>query len=213
VRPGPLLTIVGGTIVGVLVDAAPASASFIDIAGHDSGLQIQVSGGPGEANDIEITRMGTTYVITDSAGTTAGPGCSGGGTTVTCPDPTGSIVRVVANSADGDDILVLAAALPGFLIGGPGADRVTGGPARDRLVGVGDADVLIGADGPDRLYGGNQGDTLIGGSGQDRLFGEQGSDRFRAKDGDRDVVDGGASKDKARADRKDRIRNVERVVL
>ncbi len=207
------VALVGGVASGVLVAASPASASFASIAAHDSGSQIQVSGEPGEANDIEITQTGATYVITDSAGITAGSGCSGGGTMVTCPDPSGAIVRVVANGADGPDIVVLGAGIPGLLIGGPGADRVTGGPAGDTLSGVGDADVLIGGDGPDRLLGGNRGDSLVGGSGEDRLLGEQGPDRLRARDGERDVVDGGASRDRATADRKDRIRDVEQVIL
>jgi len=206
--------IVCGGIVVILAAAGPASASLVSIGSHDSGTQVQVSGGPGETNLIEISRMGAVYVITDNAGVTPGPGCSGGGTTVTCPDPTGSVVRVVANTADGFDALVLNAPIPGLLIGGPDSDRITGGPLADRLLGVGGQDLLDGGDGADRFGAGAGSDVLVGGAGEDRLFGEQGADRLRAKDGQRDVASGGPGRDRATVDGKDRVKNdVERVIV
>lgn len=196
----------------VVVTATPASAGFVGIFPHGAGSQLQVTGGP-EANRIEVTRNGTTYVVTDTAGTlTAGQGCSGGGTTVTCPDPTDSVVRVVADAADGFDSLVLGASIPGLLNGGPDSDRITGGPLADRLIGGGGQDLLIGGDGDDRLFGGGREDQLVGAAGRDRFFGEQGADRLRAKDGQRDVVSGGPARDRATVDGKDRVKNdVEQV--
>ena len=66
--------IVGGGVVAALLAAGPASASFVSIGSRDSGTQVQVSGGPGEANDIEISKMGAAYVITDDAGVAASSG-------------------------------------------------------------------------------------------------------------------------------------------
>lgn len=207
------LAVVGTVASGLLLAATPAFASFVSIGPHGPGSQLEVSGGA-EANDLEITRNGATFVVTDSAGMlTPGPGCSGGGTMVTCPDPSGSVARVVASGDFGDDVVVLAIALPSLIIGGPGADRLTGGPAKDRMDGSGDADRVMGGDGPDVIRGGTGGDSLVGGTGADRLFGEQGPDGLRARDGRKDLVDGGPARDRARADRKDRLRDVERVVF
>jgi Ca2+-binding RTX toxin-like protein len=212
-RPRRLLTIMGVVTSGVLVTATPAAAAtLVSIGPHGTGSQLQVSG-DATPNNISITKSGATYLVTDTAGVTPGPGCSGGGTTVACPDPSGSVVRVVANGWEGPDTLVLSAPIPGALNGGPQTDRITGGPAADRLIGVGDADVLRGGDGPDRFNGGSGGDTLVGGAGKDRLFGDQGDDRLRAKDGQRDVVGGGPGRDRAITDAKDRVKNdVEQVV-
>jgi Ca2+-binding RTX toxin-like protein len=196
---------------GIFMAATPASAGFVAISSHGTGTQLQVGGGA-EANDIEITRNGATYVVTDGAGTlTAGQGCSGGGTMATCPDPSGSVVRVIASTDALNDVVRLNADIPGVLIGGPGPDTLFGGPAKDRIGGGGDADRLVGGDSPDRLDGGNKDDTLVGGAGKDRLFGDNGSDRLKARDGQRDLVDGGRGRDRARVDAKDRVRGVEQV--
>lgn len=203
-----------GAIVSlaVLGAASPASASLASIGPRNSGTQVQVSGHPGESNDIEVTLVGTTFMITDTAGIIAGPGCSGGGTVVSCPDPMGTVVRVLVAPADGPDRVVLDVATPGLLIGGPGPDRLFGGPGPDRIIGKGDADRLFGEAGDDRLVGDAHGDMLNGGGGQDRLRGEQGPDRLRAKDGERDSVNGGPGRDRARIDPTDRVRGVEQIV-
>jgi len=204
----------GGVLVTAVLGAAgPAFASFASIGPRDSGSQVQVNGHPGEANDIEVTLVGTTYMITDTAGIIAGPGCSGGGTVVSCPDPMGTVVRVLVAPADGPDRVVLDVATPGLLIGGPGPDRLVGGSGRDRIIGKGDADRLFGRDGDDRLIGDAGGDVLNGGAGEDHLRGEQGPDRFMAKDGERDSVNGGPGRDRARVDPKDRVRGVEQVIV
>ncbi len=186
-------------------------ASLASIGPRDSGTQLQVSGHPGEANDIEVTKVGNAYMITDTAGIVAGPGCSGGGTVVTCPDPMGTTVRVLVAPADGADRVVIDLALPSLLNGGPGRDRLIGGSLRDRIIGKGDADRLFGRAGNDRLTGDARGDVLTGGSGEDRLQGDQGPDRLRARDGRQDSVNGGAGSDRARVDGKDRVRNVEQL--
>jgi Ca2+-binding RTX toxin-like protein len=212
-RPSRLLTNIGLMTSVLLTIATPAAAaSMVSIGPHGTGSQLQVSG-DATSNDITVTRSGTTYMVTDPAGVTPGPGCSGGGTTATCPDPSGSVVRVVVSGWEGSDTLVLSAVIPGVLNGGPQADTITGGPAADTLFGVGDADVLMGGDGSDTIRAGSGGDSLIGGAGNDRLFGDRGPDRIWARDGERDVVGGGPGRDRAAADRKDRVKNdVERIV-
>jgi Ca2+-binding RTX toxin-like protein len=196
------------TVVGT---AHPALASFASVGPRNSGTQVQVNGHPGEANDIEVSLVGNTYMITDTAGISAGPGCSGGGTVVSCPDPMGTVVRVVVAPADGADRVTIDLSQPSFMNGGPGRDRLIGGSGPDRIIGKGDVDRLSGLGGNDRLVGDARGDVLTGGPGQDRLRGTQGPDLFRAKDGQRDSVNGGAGKDRARVDPKDRVRDVEQL--
>jgi RTX calcium-binding nonapeptide repeat (4 copies) len=97
------------------------------------------------------------------------------------------------------------------LVGGPLADRLYGRGGNDLLRGRAGNDRLEGGVGHDRLFGDNGADLLIGGLGRDRLVGGKGGDRFRARDGERDVIDCGAGLDRVLADRRDRIsRNCER---
>ena len=97
-----------------------------------------------------------------------------------------------------------------FLNGGPGSDVLRGGKRRDLARGRGGSDAFFGGAGRDRLSGGSGHDRLIGGNGADRLLGGKGRDTLRARDGQRDVVDGGRWHDRARVDPAlDRIRNVE----
>jgi Ca2+-binding RTX toxin-like protein len=199
---------IGGAVVGA---ASPAMASFASVGPRDSGTQVQVSGNPGEANDIEVTLAGNAYMITDTVGIVAGPGCSGGGTVVSCPDPMGTTLRVVVAPADGADRVAIDLTLPSLVNGGPGPDRLIGGSGPDRIIGKGDADRLSGLAGNDRLIGDARGDVITGGPGRDRLRGAQGPDRIRARDGRRDRVNGGAGKDRAGVDSKDVVRDVEQL--
>jgi Ca2+-binding RTX toxin-like protein len=113
--------------------------------------------------------------------------------------------------------------------GTPGADTLTGTSDHDLIFGLGGNDVLrgrgghdclIGGPGRDRLYGEGGADRLTGGAGADRLVGAGGVDRFDAgsgndfvdaKDGHRELVSCGRGKDRARVDRRDRVRGCERV--
>jgi Ca2+-binding RTX toxin-like protein len=76
--------------------------------------------------------------------------------------------------------------------GGSGNDRAIGGPGRDFI--AGDA-------GNDALYGQGGADRLFGGKGRDRLDGGKG----------RDQVTGGSGRDRAKIDRNDRVRSVEKA--
>jgi Tol biopolymer transport system component len=118
------------------------------------------------------------------------------------------------------------------LSGGSGRDRQSGGSGNDRLSGGGGRDRLSGGSGKDRLsgdaardtiFGGSGNDTLLGGSGNDRIsvgggrnraFGGAGNDRINSVNGRRDRVNcGSGRRDVARADKKDRVRGCERVVI
>ena len=127
-----------------------------------------------------------------------------------------------------------------ILLGGADGDRIGGGPGRDRLHGErgndrlsGDAgnDVLLGGGGKDRIRAGggrdtahgNAGDDVIRGqSGADRLFGNGGRNRILGNAGrDRlvsalnrragDRLHGGSGTDRGTADRRDRVRSIERL--
>ena len=99
------------------------------------------------------------------------------------------------------------------LSGGPGSDVLRGGKRRDFARGQEGNDALFGDSGRDQLSGGSGHDRLIGGSGADRLFGGKGRDTLRARDGQRDLVNGGRWHDRARVDAAlDRIRNVETLL-
>ncbi len=92
---------------------------------------------------------------------------------------------------DGDDVLV----------GGAGADELVGGVGADRLEGGEGLDRLLGGPGADTLLGGSLGDILLGGAGKDVMLGGSGNDVLLARDGSRDVVDGGPGRNTARVDR------------
>ena len=88
-----------------------------------------------------------------------------------------------------------------LLRGGGGNDKLYGGPGNDKLYGNGGRDRLDGGGGNDMLNGGAGADTILGGAGADTLY---------ARDRTRDVVNGGAGRDRARIDRIDVRRSIER---
>jgi hypothetical protein len=126
--------------------------------------------------------------------------------------------RCTITGTDGDDVLV--GTPRGDVIcgrggddrvhGGGGGDVVDGGAGNDVLRGGAGNDRLLGRAGHDRLMGGSGRDTLFGGAGRDRLAGWGANDTLYTRDGARDFVAGGNGADRARADRGDRVRGVER---
>jgi Ca2+-binding RTX toxin-like protein len=102
----------------------------------------------------------------------------------------------------GDDVITGG---PGgdVLVGADGRDRLLGEAGGDRLEGGAANDALLGGGGGDRLLGHAGADTLTGGGGRDTMLGYAGNDTFYARDGVRDVVNGGAGTDRARLDRAD----------
>ena len=92
--------------------------------------------------------------------------------------------------SDGDDVIV----------GGVGRDELVGGVGGDRLEGGAGLDRLLGGPGGDVLMGGSLGDVLLGGAGRDTMRGGSGNDVLLARDGSRDVVDGGPGRNTGRID-------------
>jgi Ca2+-binding RTX toxin-like protein len=116
----------------------------------------------------------------------------------------------VVSGGDANDV-VTGGAGSDTLTGLAGDDRLDGGPSDDRLDGGSGDDVLRGGAGDDTLGGGDGNDKLIGGSGKNLLMGGAGNDRFVVRDGKRDRVDCGPGKDTVSADKRDVLRNCERV--
>jgi Ca2+-binding RTX toxin-like protein len=88
--------------------------------------------------------------------------------------------------------------------GSRGRDDLIGGAGNDRVRAGARSDLLRGERGEDKLVGGRGSDRLVGGTGDDQLF---------ARDGRRDVVNGGEGLDIARIDPVDRLRRVEALFL
>ena len=116
----------------------------------------------------------------------------------------------------------------GVLFWGPSWRPAAPLPSRTRpcaLLGTSRDDVLVGTARGELIYGrggndvirGRGGDDIIVGDvpfararGKDRLFGVPGRDFIDSYDGRRDLVDGGAGRDRGLSDRHDRLRSVER---
>jgi hemolysin type calcium-binding protein/WD40 repeat protein len=91
------------------------------------------------------------------------------------------------------------------------ADRLKGTAAAEIMRGGGGNDTISAGGGADSVYGDAGNDRLDGGSGRDKVFGGSGNDAIVAADGAVDRIDCGAGKDTIRADRKDVVRNCEKV--
>ncbi len=80
--------------------------------------------------------------------------------------------------------------------GDAGDDKLEGNAGDDILQGGEGNDVVSGGDGNDKLEGGAGADLLLDGAGRDTVSGGEGNDHIVvARDGDRDVYDGGAGTD------------------
>lgn len=85
------------------------------------------------------------------------------------------------------------------LNGTSGDDIICGFAGKDRINGRGGNDII---------FGGKGDDVVTGAAGKDSLYGNSGNDRIRARDGAKDLVDGGPGTDTATRDRIDRVRGV-----
>jgi Ca2+-binding RTX toxin-like protein len=111
---------------------------------------------------------------------------------------------------DGADVLDGTSAAD-LIFGLAGGDVLRGGGDDDCLIGGSGRDRLLGGAGSDRLTGGAGGDTLVGGPGTNRYDAGAGNDLVKARNGRRELVSCGAGRDRARVDRRDRVRGCERV--
>ena len=97
------------------------------------------------------------------------------------------------------------------IVGTQAADVLRGTSHRDVICGLGGNDVILGGRGNDAIYGGPGADTINGGLGNDTLRGGPGNDTLQAREGRRDVVEGGRGNDLAVVDRTlDRLVSIER---
>jgi Ca2+-binding RTX toxin-like protein len=109
--------------------------------------------------------------------------------------------------------------------GGPGGDDIDAGPGNDRVYGQRGKEEIDGGSGNDVLFGGPGNDALLGDLGNDRLVdhrgrdafhGDFGRDRIDARDGGRDYVKCGNSRDRATdlaiVDRRDVVIYCEKVI-
>ena len=105
------------------------------------------------------------------------------------------------------------------LVGTKQRDVICGLGGNDTISGRGGKDLIIAGKGNDRASGGSGNDQLYGNSGRDRLYGNAGSDRFYDNTGGKvtaakrngDFVNGGSGRDRAKVNKGDRVRSVERV--
>ena len=97
------------------------------------------------------------------------------------------------------------------IVGGAGRDRIKGGGGDDCLFGGRGRDRINAGKGDDRVSGGGGRDRINAGKGADKVSGRGGRDRISARDGERDVVDCGAGKDRVVADKKDKLKRCEKV--
>lgn len=192
-----------------------------------SGGVLHITANPGETNDISVNTadfgFGPQYAYEDSAGMTAGEGCTQREPTrVTCT----GFTRVQADLADGDDGFSTNDSVPDTVNGGSGNDRLNGGAADDTLNGQdgndtldGDSenDTLNGGAGDDDLTGDDANDTIDGGPGRDRINGDgptgfgNGNDLITANDGEADQIDCNFGADSATVDSLDAHANCESV--
>jgi hypothetical protein len=102
---------------------------------------------------------------------------------------------------------------PATKVGTEGANRIKGGSGADVIVGLGGNDKLNGRGGKDVICGGAGNDTLTGGKAKDKLDGGPGNDRLLSRDGVKDAaVKGGSGSDRARKDKADRTKSVEKLL-
>jgi Ca2+-binding RTX toxin-like protein len=89
-------------------------------------------------------------------------------------------------------------------------DVICGLGGSDRITGLGGNDVIRGGAGSDRVKAGAGRDRVWGNAGNDALYGQRGADRLYGGKG-RDRIVGGAGQDRARIDRRDTVRSVEKA--
>jgi Ca2+-binding RTX toxin-like protein len=210
-----------------LVGVAPGVLA----AGGTYHIELRVSTGS-DSGQNEL--LGTTDVLFDNirlvssdrqAGSSGGGGGStGGGGNGPGTAPGGSVTllrKCTIVGTDGDDRIVgtrrtdIVCALAGDDVvktkGGP--DVVDAADGNDIARGGKKADLLLGLKGKDRLIGSKGADRLLGGKDRDVLKAGADNDNISARDGERDLVDGGPGKrNRARVDGKDKVKRVQRLM-
>ena len=187
-------------------------------------LELRVSTGSDSSQDEVI---GITDVLFDNIRfltSNRGDGSAGGpgGTPGTAPGGSVTLLRKCTMfGTEGDDRIVgtkktdIVCALGGDDVvktkGGP--DVIDGANGDDVAKGGKKADLLLGLKGRDRLIGTKGADRLLGGKDRDVLKAGADNDNISARDGERDLVNGGSGKrNRARVDGKDKVKRVQRLL-
>jgi Ca2+-binding RTX toxin-like protein len=99
------------------------------------------------------------------------------------------------------------------VVGTERPDGLVGTAGPDRICGLPGGDVIRAGAGNDTIRGGAGDDRIVAGPGRDVVAGDAGKDRIFARDGARDTIRCGASRDEVFADMTDRVaRDCEQVV-
>jgi Ca2+-binding RTX toxin-like protein len=114
--------------------------------------------------------------------------------TIGLPGGTGEFEQVAVSSGGGSDTFTVSPGLAGLLV------SANGGDDNDTLTGSDETDGFAGGAGDDKLLAGAANDNLDGGSGEDEVDGQQGNDQLATRDGQSDIVHGGAGTDSAVTD-------------
>ena len=170
---------------------------------HGSGTKIVHGGDTGGVGGIVVIPA----LHDDGEGGQGGGG--GGGGDPTQPLHTGAC-KIPLQGTDKPETLTGTGA-GDIVFGYGGGDRIRGASGHDCLLGGRGNDTLRGEGGDDRLTGGSGADLLIGGPGTNAYDAGRGNDVVQAANGRREVVRCGAGKDRARADRRDRLYGCERA--
>jgi Ca2+-binding RTX toxin-like protein len=157
-----------------------------------------VDGGPGR-NTISYDRLSAAVVVDLRTGLATGRGDED--TFVSITNALGTRFHSDLLIGDEQDNRLNGGGGPrDELIGGEGDDLLRAGDQVFRVLSPRNDDRLFGGAGDDQLDGNGGGDLLVGGPGRDRLRGQAGNDLLKARDGERDIVQGGRHRDRARVD-------------
>jgi Ca2+-binding RTX toxin-like protein len=128
------------------------------------------------------------------------------------------LVDAAGNTAQGIDLTGIGTQLDPFIqpgaqgctiVGTNNGETLTGTSGHDVICGLGGNDKINGLGANDVLKGGRGNDRITDHKGKDKLLGQGGRDRLNSRDHARgDVLKGGARKDRAIKDKKDRARGI-----
>ena len=149
----------------LLLSLALTSSSAFAASAYESYGKLVFTAASGERNNVSVSVSGTTFTLTDTGApvTPIGSGCaSAGSNTVTCINGGwgSSISYAWISTGDGDDAVTISGAIPSWIDGGSGNDRLAGGSSKDWLFGNSGDDQLDGGAGTDSISGGDGVDTV-----------------------------------------------------
>jgi Ca2+-binding RTX toxin-like protein len=166
--------------------AAPAHAGTLTAAPVPFAPYVDYTAGAGETNGVVMTQVDPgTLAASDSAGITAGSGCTQVDAThancgLASPSPR-NVIGITGSLGDGNDSFQYVENVLGYGLdvdGGSGDDTIAGGQRDDTLSGGPGADTLQGNLGDDTLAGGPGPDSYFGGGGNDSLLNSYANDDF-----------------------------------